>query len=122
MSAQRYCFTLDLQDDPALIEEYEQYHRAVWPEILASIRGAGVVDMEIYRVGTRMFMIMETEPGFRLEAKAAADAANPKVQEWEKLMWRYQKALPTARPGEKWMRLEKIFDLKASGPSNHRPQ
>jgi L-rhamnose mutarotase len=102
---------LDLKDDPALIEEYKQYHRAVWPEIKESITSSGIVDMQIYLAGNRLFMIMETEDSFQFEAKAAADAANPKVQEWEQLMWKFQQALPQARPGEKWMRMEQIFSL-----------
>jgi L-rhamnose mutarotase len=107
----RYGLALDLKDDPALIEAYEAHHRAVWPEILASIRDSGITGMEIYRTGNRMFMIMETEDDFSFEAKAAADAANPRVQEWEELMWTYQQALPLAKPGEKWMRMERIFRL-----------
>jgi L-rhamnose mutarotase len=107
----RYGLALDLKDDPALIEAYEAHHRAVWPEILASIRDSGITGMEIYRTGNRMFMIMETEDGFSFEAKAAADAANPRVQEWEELMWTYQQALPGAKPGEKWRLMERIFDL-----------
>ena len=104
----RYCLALDLKEDPALIEAYEAHHRAVWPEILASIRDSGITDMEIYRIGNRMFMIMETEDHFSFDAKASADATHPKVQAWEELMWNYQQALPMARPGEKWMRMEKI--------------
>jgi len=108
----RYCLALDLVDDATLIAEYEAYHRVVWPEILASIRDAGITHMEIYRVANRLFMIMETAPEFSFSAKAAADAMNPKVQEWETLMWQYQQALPTAAPGEKWMMMEKIFDIR----------
>jgi len=107
----RYGLALDLKDDPALIEAYEAHHRAVWPEILTSIRGSGITGMEIYRIGNRMFMIMETEDGFSFEAKAAADAANPRVQAWEELMWTYQQALPLARPGEKWLLMDRIFTL-----------
>ncbi len=108
----RYCLALDLQDDPQLIAEYEQYHEKVWPEIIASIKDSGIVGMEIYRVANRLFMIMDTALNFSFEEKALADDANPKVQEWEKLMWKYQLALPTAKPGEKWMLMNKIFDLK----------
>jgi L-rhamnose mutarotase len=108
----RYCLALDLVDDPALIAEYEAYHQRIWPEIDASIRGAGVIDMTIYRAGNRLFMIMETDDEtFSFEKKAAADTANPKVQEWEALMWKYQQALPIAKPGEKWLLMDKIFQL-----------
>ncbi len=109
----RYCLALDLKDDEALIEEYKEYHRAVWPEIKESIISSGIVDMQIYLLGNRLFMIMETDNGFSFEAKAAADAANPVVQKWEELMWKFQQALPQAKPGEKWMRMEKIFSLVA---------
>ena len=108
---QRYCLALDLKDDPELIAEYERYHRAVWPEILAGIRGSGILGMEIYRTGNRLFMIMEVGEGFSFEAKARADAGSPKVQEWEALMWHFQQALPWARPGEKWVLMERIFKL-----------
>ena len=108
---QRFCLALDLKPDPALIAEYETYHRAVWPEILDSIRSAGIEHLEIYRVENRLFMILEADDTFSFERKAAADAANPCVQEWETLMWRYQQALPSARPGEKWMLMERIFRL-----------
>lgn len=107
----RYCLALDLKDDPQLIAEYEAYHQKVWPEILQSISSAGISNMEIYRIGNRLFMIMETTPGFDFAKKAAADASNPKVQEWEQLMWKYQQALAVAKEGEKWMLMEKIFSL-----------
>lgn len=107
----RYALALDLKDDPALIAEYERYHERIWPEIEASIRESGITSMEIYRVGNRLFMLMETDAHFSFDAKAAADAANPTVQEWEALMWRYQQALPVAQPGEKWLRMTKIFQL-----------
>jgi L-rhamnose mutarotase len=70
--------------------------------------------MEIYRAGNRLFMIMEVSPGFSFEAKAAADAANPRVREWEQLMWRFQLPLPFAAPGEKWVRMDRIFALPQS--------
>lgn len=111
----RYCFALDLKDDPALIAEYEAHHRAVWPEIIASVKNSGIENLEIYRTGNRLFMIMETIDDFTLEAKAASDAENPIVQEWERLMWNYQQALPGSKPGEKWVRMERIFELGVRG-------
>ena len=111
----RYALALDLKDDPKLIAEYEAYHREIWPEIKESILGSGILNMEIYRVGTRLFMIMEVLDSFSFEAKAKADAANPKVQEWETLMWKYQQALPIAKPGEKWLLMDKIFSCFLEG-------
>ena len=111
MNKQRYCLACDLKDDPKLIAEYKRYHEKIWPEIAESIRAAGIVDMEIYLLGTRMFMMMEVDETFSFEKKAAADAGNAKVQEWEALMWKFQKAPPGAAPGEKWVRMEKIFTL-----------
>lgn len=112
MAAQKYCLTLDLIDDVQLMEEYKAYHQAVWPEIIASIKESGITVLEIYNVGNRMFMIIEADETFSFEKKSAADANNPKVQEWEDLMWKFQQALPNAKPGEKWMLMEKIFELK----------
>jgi L-rhamnose mutarotase len=109
----RFCLALDLKDDANLIAEYKAYHRQVWPEILESIAGSGITSLQIYRVANRLFMIMETSEEFSFERKAAMDAANPRVQDWETLMWNYQQALPTARPGEKWMLMDKIFDWQA---------
>lgn len=108
---QRHCLTLDLRPDPDLIAAYEAYHRAVWPEIIESIRAAGILHLEIYRLDTRLFMILEANDDFSFERKSKMDAANLKVQEWEALMWKYQQALPAARPGEKWLLMKKIFSL-----------
>jgi len=109
----RYCLAVDLVDDPALIAEYEHWHKTenAWPEIKKSIFDAGIAQLEIYRTGNRLFMIMETFDSFSFEKKAAMDAANPKVQEWEQLMWKYQLALPWAKEGEKWVLMEEIFTL-----------
>jgi len=107
----RYCLALDLKPDPVLIAEYEAHHRAVWPEVLASIRDAGITKLEIFRAGNRLFMILEAGEQFSFEKKAALDAANPRVQDWETLMWNYQQALPTAKPGQKWVLMERIFQL-----------
>lgn len=111
-ATRRYCLTLDLKNDPALIAEYKKYHQKIWPEITKSIKDAGIEDMEIYLLGTRMFMIMEVNDTFTFEAKARADQENPKVQEWEQLMWKFQQALPQAKPGQKWLRMDRIFKLE----------
>jgi L-rhamnose mutarotase len=108
----RYCLALDLKDDPGLIAEYERHHVRIWPEITRSIRDAGIEAMEIYRVGTRLFMVMDTVPGFSFEAKAARDRDDARVQAWEALMWEYQQALPMAAPGEKWLLMDRIFSLE----------
>jgi L-rhamnose mutarotase len=103
--------TLDLKDDPKLIAEYRRLHDNIWPEITRSIVDSGIEKMEIYLLGTRMFMIMEVNEHFSFEAKGEADRINPKVQEWEQLMWKFQQPLPQAAPGEKWMLMEKIFEV-----------
>ena len=109
--SQRHCLTLDLKNDPALIAEYKKHHQHVWPEILNSIRDSGILDMEIYLLDTRLFMIMEVADNFSFAAKQNADQQNPKVQEWESLMWKFQQALPQSKPGEKWLPMERIFKL-----------
>ncbi len=107
----RYCLALDLVPDEKLIAEYEAYHRAIWPEIKTSILDSGILDMEIYRIQNRLFMILETEDDFSFQTKAKADASNLKVQAWEELMWQYQQALPNTPAGEKWQLMDKIFEL-----------
>ena len=110
----RYCLAVDLVNDPQLIAEYENWHKPenAWPEITKSIKDAGITNMEIYRIDNRMFMIMDTDESFSFERKAEMDAGNPKVQEWEQLMWKYQQAMPFAKPGEKWVIMDKIFQLE----------
>ena len=107
----RYCLALDLDKDEKLIAEYDHWHSAVWPEIKQSILESGITNMEIYRLEDRLFMIMETGDGFSFDKKAAMDAANPAVQRWEELMWKYQVAIPGGKPGEKWRLMNKIFSL-----------
>ena len=110
--SRRYCLTLDLKDDPKLIAEYKRRHERIWPEITQSIKDSGVEDLEIYLLGTRMFMILDVNENFSFEAKAAADQHNPIVQDWEERMWEFQQALPQAKPGEKWLPMERIFKLE----------
>ena len=108
----RFCLACDLKDDPSIIAEYKQIHTSVWPEILERIKADGISVMDIYLTGNRMFMIMETGDEFSFDTKGDSDANNPRVQEWENFMWKFQQALPWAKPGEKWVVMEKIFELK----------
>lgn len=107
-----YCFALDLNDDPALIAEYKHWHQldTIWPEVLQHLKQQGAVSEEIYLAGNRIFMILRTPDDFSLDEKAAADAASAVMQKWEELMWKFQKPLPVAKPGQKWVLMEKIFD------------
>ena len=109
----RYCLALDLVDDAALIAEYERLHKPenARPGIKKSIIDAGITSMEIYRTGNRLFMIIETDDTFSFERKTAMDAANPLVQEWEQFVWRFQQPLPWSKEGEKWILMDKIFQL-----------
>lgn len=108
-----YCLLLDLQNDPELIEEYKRYHQPenIWPEVTANIKNQGILREEIYLAGTRLVMILHTTDDFTFEAKKASDLANSKMQEWETLMWKYQKPAPGTRSGEKWLLTDKIFEV-----------
>jgi L-rhamnose mutarotase len=112
MAVQKYCLALDLKEDSKLIAEYKSYHQSVWPEIITSIKDSGIEILDIYCVGNRMCMIIEANERFSFESKSKMDAVNPKVQQWEELMWKFQQTLPFAKYGEKWMLMEKIFELK----------
>ena len=106
-----FYLVLDLKNDATLIEEYEQYHKAVWPEILAQIKSTGILDCQIFRAHNRLMMVLQTEDNFSFEHKAKLDAQNAKVQEWEELMWRYQQAIPGSAANEKWQIMTQIFSL-----------
>lgn len=111
MNIERYCFALDLKNEVKLINDYIEYHQNVWPEIISSLKDAGIEHLEIYVAGTRLFMIMEVSETFSFEGKEKSDAKNSKVIEWETLMWKYQQAIPAAKPGEKWVLMKKIYQL-----------
>lgn len=114
MVKKKICYACDLVDNPELIELYKRYHAkdSAWPEITKSIKDSGVIDMEIYILANRLFMIMEVDESYTPEQKKMMDAANPKVQEWEKLMWQFQQAPPGAKNGEKWLPMEQIYKLE----------
>ena len=109
----RYCLTLDLKDDPTLIEKYKQHHAPEnqWPGINRHIRATGVESMEIYLFGTRMCMFMEVGDDFTFERMDEMNRQDAETQEWEQLMWGFQQAVPGAKPGEKWVLMDKIFEL-----------
>jgi L-rhamnose mutarotase len=103
---------LDLKDDATAIADYKRYHVKIWPEVKQSLVDAGVLEMEIYLLGPRMFMIMDVDDSFSMSAKAAKDLANAKVQEWERLMHGFQQRLPGAPPDQYWwMEMERVFSL-----------
>jgi L-rhamnose mutarotase len=107
----RHCLTLDLKDDETAILEYKRYHEKIWQEVKDSLFAAGVLDMEIYLLGTRMFMIMDVDDSFSFPVKAAADAENAKVQEWETLMRQFQRQLPGSKADQWWTVMDRIFKL-----------
>lgn len=108
----RYALALDLVDDPQRIAEYEQAHQRIWPEVRDHLRAQGVLDMEIYRLGTRLFMVMEVDPAvYSVHGMAEASLANPVIQRWETLMWTYQAPTPWTPAGEKWVFMDRIFSL-----------
>ncbi|MER2494372.1 L-rhamnose mutarotase [Catenovulum sediminis] len=113
-NVKRICLALDLVNDEHLIKEYIDYHKPenAWPEITQNIRDKGILDMEIYQTGDRLFMIMEVGEEFDPDNFKPSAQAQEKDRAWEQLMWKYQKALPWAKPGEKWVAMNKIYDLK----------
>lgn len=113
MNSKRLCYACDLIDNPNLIEEYKKYHTREnsRPAITKSIKDSGIIDMEIYILANRLFMIMEVDETFSPERKQMMDAGNEDVQEWEELMWKFQQAPPGAKEGEKWLPMEQIYKL-----------
>lgn len=112
----RYCQTMDLRDDPSLIAEYRRRHtkEEAWPEILAGIREVGILDMDIYILGTRLFMIVETPLDFDWDMAMTRLATLPRQQEWETYMSLFQKCSEYATSDEKWQMMERMFHLYES--------
>ena len=114
-----HILTLDLRDDPAVVSAYREYHAKVWPEVVSSLRHAGVRSMDIYLLGRRLVMVLDLQEGLELahvfERHAASGAT---VGEWENLMKSFQQRAPGARDGEWWASMEQVFRLPApSGPA-----
>lgn len=109
----RYCQTLELRDNPELIAEYRRRHAQgnAWPEILQGIREVGILEMEIYILGTRLFMIVETPLDFNWDEAMARMATLPRQQEWEDYMSIFQQAEAGASSSEKWKPMERMFHL-----------
>ena len=116
-ATKRYALTLDLRDDPELIAEYKRVHspEGSWPEIAAGIRAVGILDMEIYLEGTRLFMLMETPADFDFHTRMALLATLPRQAEWEAFVSRFQHSTPDASSAEKWRPMERIFTLPLPG-------
>ena len=109
----RFCQTLDQKDNPELIAEYRRRHSEgeAWSEIIEGIKSVGILEMEIYLVGTRLFMIVETPVDFDWDSAMARLATLPRQQEWEDYMSEFQVAAQGASSDEKWRMMERIFHL-----------
>lgn len=109
----RYCRTLDLRDDPELIAEYRRRHSQteIWPEVMDGIREVGILEMEIYILDTRLFMIIETALDFDWDTAMERLSTLPRQQEWEDYMSVFQLAAPGATSAQKWQPMERMFHL-----------
>ena len=117
----RYVLTLDLKDDPRAIQEYKAHHRAVWPEVQRSLRRVGVRTMDIYALGRRLTMVMDTRDDFDMKRSFAAHVrSDARCAEWEALMKTYQESPPGARPGELWTRMQRVFHLRPPARGRRR--
>ena len=113
MPTKRYCQTLSLKNNPILIEEYRKIHseEKAWQEIRAGIRAVGILEMEIYILGTRLFMIVETPLDFDWDTAMERLNTLPRQQEWEEYMAIFQQAAPGMSSAEKWKPMERMFHL-----------
>lgn len=109
----RYCQTLDLKDDPELISRYVEAHSRYksWPEIREGIRAVGILEMEIYLLGNRLFMIVETPQDFDWDSAMARLATLPRQAEWEEYVAMFQACKPGSTSDEKWQLMERMFYL-----------
>jgi L-rhamnose mutarotase len=109
----RHVLTVDLKDDPAAIESYKAHHERVWPEVVRSLQRAGIREMEVYMLGRRLVMVVDTDGRDFRRCFAAHVASSPRVAEWEALMKSLQQPPPGGRPGEWWALMEPVFRLDA---------
>jgi L-rhamnose mutarotase len=109
MDKKKFCLTLNLKNDPILIEEYEKHHQKVPKEVLQSFKDAGIISMELYRWENRLFMIMEVSDDFSFEKKKELDENNSNVMEWEALMAKFQEPFIESKLAEKWVLMKQIF-------------
>ncbi len=105
----RYCQTLTLVDNPGMIAKYIEAHAHVWPEIIEGQRQVGILDMQIYRRGRSLFMIMDTVDDFDFQRDMARLATLPRQAEWEAYVSQFQGCATNARSEEKWQLMERIF-------------
>jgi len=113
---QRLYFALDLKNDPALIAEYEAWHRpdGIWPEVAQFLRDSGIQELELFRCGDRLIMVMQVSETFSTARLSELGQANPRIRAWEELMWKFQQPLPFAAAGEKWVPMSRVFSLQAA--------
>ena len=113
LETKRYCMTLELKDNPKLIKEYESWHKAdnIWQEVPEGIRKAGIIDSEIYRDGTTLFMILTVPVDFNFEKQMSILADLPRQAEWEDFMTKYQASKPGESSAEKWTKMDRVFKL-----------
>ncbi|MDE0297969.1 MAG: L-rhamnose mutarotase [Candidatus Poribacteria bacterium] len=108
----RFGLTLNLKDDPDVIEQYKTYHRNVWPEVLDSLREVGITQMDIYLLGNRLFMAIDTVDDFDpVHDFPRHLEMHPRCREWDVLMRNFQERVPEAEPGEWWATMEQVFEL-----------
>jgi len=111
----QYGRTLNLKDDPAIIDSYVEYHRSVWPEVERGLRAIGITQMRIWLLGRRLFMLMETVDDFDPERDFARYMESaPRIREWQSLMETFQEPVPEAKPGEWWADMELVYSLSRS--------
>jgi L-rhamnose mutarotase len=115
----RHVLAVDLKDDPDVVETYREHHRRVWPEVLRSLRGAGIADLQIYVLGRRLVMLVDLHDGLDVRRVFASHvASHPRVAEWEALMKSMQQPAPGSTAGEWWAVMQPVFHLRGEAPEH----